>query len=129
LKKFSKQRELILSELQSRTDHPTVDKLYMDLKKQMSNIGIATIYRNISYLHQQGEILKMSMPNEPDRYDGNNKPHIHFICQECSEIYDIMLDDIKQKELNDNMKMYSEMIEATFKSYQITIKGKCKKCT
>ena len=41
MKKYSRQRELILNSLKSRMDHPTAEILYADLKKQMPEIGIA----------------------------------------------------------------------------------------
>ena len=34
MKKFSKQRELILNSLKSRKDHPTAETLFWDLKKK-----------------------------------------------------------------------------------------------
>ena len=46
MKKYSRQRELILNSLRNRTDHPTADVLYKDLKNDMPAIGIATVYRN-----------------------------------------------------------------------------------
>ena len=46
MKKYSRQREVILESIKMRRDHPTVDMLYEDLKLQMPNIGIATMYQN-----------------------------------------------------------------------------------
>ncbi len=38
MKKFSKQRELILNSLKSRKDHPTAETLFWDLKKKKCQI-------------------------------------------------------------------------------------------
>ena len=54
MKKFSKQRELILNSLKSRKDHPTAETLFWDLKKEMPNLGIATIYRNLQNYKENG---------------------------------------------------------------------------
>ena len=50
MRKYSKQRELILNSLRNRKDHPTAEKLYLDLKNEMPELGIATVYRNLSDL-------------------------------------------------------------------------------
>ena len=73
MKKFSKQRELILNSLKSRKDHPTAETLFWDLKKEMPNLGIATIYRNLQNLYKEGEIAKIKTKDGIDRYDGNIK--------------------------------------------------------
>ena len=54
MKKYSKQRELILDSLRKRKDHPTAERLYLDLKKEMPELGIATVYRNLSDLCEEG---------------------------------------------------------------------------
>ena len=59
MKKYSKQRELILDSLKNRTDHPTAETLYRDLKDKMPEIGIATVYRNLSTLCEEGKINKL----------------------------------------------------------------------
>ena len=82
MKKYSRQRELILQSLKNRMDHPTAEMLYTDLKEQMPEIGIATIYRNLSDLCEAGEIIKIKSQIGPDRFDGNKKEHIHFECIE-----------------------------------------------
>ena len=81
MKKYSKQRELIINSLKNRTDHPTADMLYIDLKKEMPNLGIATVYRNLVELCEEGVIIKIKSKNGPDRYDGNTMPHVHFECE------------------------------------------------
>lgn len=60
MKRYSKQRELILRVLQNRIDHPTADMLYSDLKNEMPDIGIATVYRNLSDLCEaRRQLLKI----------------------------------------------------------------------
>ena len=59
MKKYSKQRELILDSLRKRKDHPTAERLYLDLKNEMPELGIATVYRNLSDLCEEGKIIRI----------------------------------------------------------------------
>ena len=128
MKKFSKQRELILKNLNSRTDHPTAETLYLDLKQQMPEIGIATIYRNLSELWEQGEIIKIKSKTGPDRFDGNTKPHIHFHCDNCGQLLDISLQLKQMEELDNEIAIFANQIKALATSSEIIITGICKNC-
>ena len=128
MKKYSKQRELILQSLRNRVDHPTADMLYADIKNQMPEIGIATVYRNLADLYESGEIAKLKCSIGPDRFDGNMTSHIHFECEECHEIYDIMIQDTQTKKIENEIMRLSENIGAQCKSSQISLMGLCKKC-
>ena len=80
MQKRSKQRESIKKFLNTRYDHPTAETVYMNIKEEFPNISLGTVYRNLSLLADIGEIQKLSTGIGPDRFDGNPKPHYHFIC-------------------------------------------------
>lgn len=128
MKKYSKQRELILNSLKSRKDHPTAEKLYLDLKSKMPEIGIATVYRNLSDLCEEGLIIRIKTSFGPDRFDGNTMPHIHFECKECGDITDIVLFEEQVKQLDNDLKDFAKQINAEVDGSEITITGLCKKC-
>ena len=87
--KYSRQRESIKEFLMTRKDHPTADVVYENMKKIYPNISLGTVYRNLSLLSEIGEIQKLSTGIGPDRFDGNPKPHYHFICKECGSVLDL----------------------------------------
>lgn len=128
MKKYSRQRELILQYLQNRMDHPTAETLYLDLKKECPTIGIATVYRNLVELCEEKKILKIKTEEGIDRFDGNMLEHIHFICENCHEVQDIFLSEKEIHGLKNEMKHHVETIDASYEETQITIKGICKQC-
>lgn len=128
MKKYSKQRELILESLKNRKDHPTAEKLYMDLKKQMPELGIATVYRNLTDLCQEGLVTKVKSKTGPDRYDGNELPHIHFECKKCGDFIDIYLTQSQIAQMHMTMKKLSNEVEAEYEQSDIYLTGLCKKC-
>lgn len=128
MKKYSRQRELILQSLRDRVDHPTAEMIYTDLKVQMPEIGIATVYRNLSDLCEIGKIVKLKSKIGPDRFDGNNTEHIHFECNKCHEIKDIFIDERQTKNIDYEIKRLSENIGAECENTNIWLFGLCKKC-
>lgn len=87
--KKSRQRDAILANLQGRCDHPTADMIYMDIRKEIPNISLGTVYRNLSLLAEHGIILKVSVDGKAERFDCCTSSHYHFICQECGEVEDL----------------------------------------
>lgn len=90
--KYSRQRESIINFLASRTDHPTAETIYTNIKREFPNISLGTVYRNLSLLEEIGQIIKISTGAGPDHYDFNTAPHYHFICRRCSQVIDIDID-------------------------------------
>ena len=93
MKKYSQHREALLISLKNRQDHPTADTLYFELKQKFPSISLATVYRNLVDLSNEGEIKRLQMGNRPDCYEGNIDEHIHFICSKCNRICDVELSE------------------------------------
>ena len=89
--KFSRQRESIRQCLAGRYDHPTADMIYHDVQQQFPNISLGTVYRNLSMMADQGEILRLSCGSGPERFDGRTHPHYHFVCRDCGGVSDLNL--------------------------------------
>lgn len=92
--KRSVQRELIKENLTSRYDHPTADMIYYSIRKQLPNISLGTVYRNLRFLVDQGEVLSLKLGDGPEHFDGHTEPHYHFICSECSDVEDIFMENL-----------------------------------
>jgi Fe2+/Zn2+ uptake regulation proteins len=93
--KFSRQRESIKEYLSNTTSHPTADTVYTKLREIYPNISLGTVYRNLNFLVEQGEIMKLSCGDGCDRFDGNPAPHYHFICTRCNRVDDLEMESIE----------------------------------
>ena len=87
--KYSRQRESIKDNLMHRTDHPTADMVYSDIRKVYPNISLGTVYRNLALLSDLGEIQKLTTSDGAVRFDGNTAPHNHFTCRKCGSVLDL----------------------------------------
>ncbi len=87
----SRQREAILENLLSRYDHPTAEEVYESVKKILPNISLATVYRNLNFLSDEGVIISI-LTKDVVRYDAHTNGHRHVICNNCGRIFDIDVD-------------------------------------
>lgn len=94
--KYSRQRELILSTVQSFPIHPTADTVYESVRQREPKISLGTVYRNLNQLSDVGILLKLPMPYGGDRFDGRLDDHLHIICSLCSAVSDIELSALSQ---------------------------------
>ena len=87
--KRSKQREAIVRVLKRTSSHPTAEWIYEEVKKEIPNIGLATVYRNLRLLKEAGEVSEMVISSETAHFDGNTNDHYHFRCDRCGRILDL----------------------------------------
>ncbi len=89
MKNFSRQREAILKVLRSTDTHPTANWIYNEVRKEIPNISLGTVYRNLSQLSENGDILSINIGDGVERFDGDIKPHIHLCCTRCNTVIDV----------------------------------------
>ena len=92
--KYSKQRDMILQYITSSCTHPTAEMVYKDLKEEIPNLSLGTVYRNLDRFVKENLILRIKIPNDKDRFDVNTKKHVHAICTKCGKVTDISLKQI-----------------------------------
>ena len=122
MEKYSKQRQAILNNLINRTDHPTAEMVYSDVRKDQPNISLGTVYRNLSLLEKQCRINRITTGLGPDRYDGCTKPHIHFVCKCCGKVYDM------DKDLSNIVINNCASFDGEIDGYELKFFGRCKDC-
>ncbi|MGH9562137.1 MAG: Fur family transcriptional regulator [Terracidiphilus sp.] len=55
-----------------------------------ATLGIATVYRNIQALVEEGWLQAVEVPGDSTRYEVAGKAHHHhFQCNDCGKLYDL----------------------------------------
>lgn len=85
------QRARMLEWLRSTESHPTAAQTHEALVRELPNLSLGTVYRNLEVLVSEGLIDEVPSAGGGVRYDGNPKPHHHFICEGCGAIDDVHL--------------------------------------
>lgn len=86
------QRSIVHKTVQE-LDHPNAESVYQKITQEYPDMGLSTVYRNINILVEEGSLLRLAVPGQADRYDGQVTPHYHFLCDVCHRIYDVYNDD------------------------------------
>jgi len=89
---LSYQRLKVLEYLNNNRCHPTVDKIYTDLHKELSTLSKTTVYNTLRVLAESGMVRVITIEDNETRYDINVENHGHFKCDSCGEIYDFSVD-------------------------------------
>ena len=87
--KHFRKRDAILTCLRQTDVHPSADWVYAQLKPQIPDLSLGTVYRNLSRFREQGQIISLGTVKGVERFDGNTAPHVHFICSDCGCVLDL----------------------------------------
>ena len=122
--KHFRKRDAILNYLRCTTEHPSAETVYANLKAEIPDLSLGTVYRNIALFKQQGLIVSLGSVDGVERYDGNIDPHVHFVCTGCGQILDLHGMQVPQ-ELN---HAASAETDGVVDHCHLTFHGRCRTC-
>ena len=122
--KHFRKRDAILNCVRATTTHPSAEWVYENVRTQMPDISLATVYRNLSLFKEQGLITSLGTVNGVERFDGNIEPHVHFICNGCDAVTDLPQIQAPE-ELNRQVNLATG---GTTEMCHLTFTGLCKEC-
>ena len=119
---MTNQKLKIMEHLKNTKTHPTAELVYRVVSKDLPAISLATVYRNLNLLAEQGKILKLEINGEY-HYDGFCDSHQHLVCTNCDKII-----DIGQKEISNYAMRKIKSSDFELRSVRIIFYGVCKNC-
>ena len=122
-KQFRK-RNAILACLRGTDIHPGAEWIHGQVRTQIPDISLGTVYRNLSLFKSQGLIASIGTVNGVERFDGNTEPHVHFICTGCGRVQDLHQMEIPAA-LNAEAARHSG---GAIQSCQLNFTGICPDC-
>ncbi len=119
---YSWQRQLILETVQKSKQHMTAAQVYQLARKNCPHLSLGTVYRNLNLLVDIGQLRRIGVPGEADRYDWQLETHQHLFCRRCKKVL--------------NLAMQSDALEALVQScpgiqaedYNFIVTGLCLDC-
>lgn len=80
------QKAAIVAALQGSDDALSAQELHA----QLENVGLATVYRNLGKLAEEGEIDEIRRPSGESAYRAcGHGHHHHLICRECGKVVEV----------------------------------------
>ena len=119
----TKQREVILEELNKVKTHPTADEIYDRVRKRLPNISLGTVYRNLEVLSESGVIKKLDLAGTQKRFDGDTHDHYHVRCKRCG-----CVDDLPGRPIPHIDRLIEEMSDYLIESHRLEFMGYCPAC-
>ncbi len=119
----TKQKEAILEVLRGTTSHPTADWVYNEVRKEIPNISLGTVYRNLRLLCESGGILELDLCGTLSRFDARRDNHYHFRCVKCGLVFDV--DVPVDMEMD---KIVAQRTGFMISYHRLEFRGVCKNC-
>ena len=94
--KLTDQRKIIAKVMSQSKDHPDVDELYKRVSKIDPKISIATVYRTVKLLEEEGIVTKHDFKGKKARYEElSESHHDHLIDVKTGEIVEFVDEEIE----------------------------------
>jgi Fur family ferric uptake transcriptional regulator len=90
----------------------------------LPRISLATVYRNLEWLNEQGLARKIEVGGRQKRFDGDISEHYHVRCKKCSRVADIEMDLLEN--LEDRI---SQSCDFTVTGHRLEFTGLCSECS
>ena len=90
-------------------------------QNKVPGLGIATVYRNLKSLQQDGSVVAVELPGQSPRWElAPEKHHHHFLCNTCDKLY----------EINACPEDLQRLLPAgyTLEEHDILLRGLCDNC-
>ena len=123
--RYSKQRETMFEIFKNDCTHPSVDTIYMNVKKIIPDISLGTVYRNLNLLADQNKIRRLDIGDGVVHFDAFIEPHYHFVCEKCGAIKDLILDESLISLLIEKVQ---EECKSQIMRADIIFHGTCQEC-
>lgn len=90
MERRTRQREAIRATFAKAARPLAVQEAHELAMQTVPGLGIATVYRNIKTLVEEGELLPVELPGEAPRYEATGLAHHHhFRCNDCEKVFDV----------------------------------------
>ncbi len=121
LNRKTRQRDAIREVFEHAERPLAISEVLSAAARQADGLGVATVYRAVSALLEEGWIDSVEIPGEPARYERAGKAHHHhFQCERCEKVFDVA-------GCMDNLR---KLVPPKFRvsGHAVTLFGLCAKC-
>ena len=87
--RYTEQRAAVHRYLSGRSDHPTADEVFTAVRREISDISLATVYKALETLVSCGLASKLTYGDGSARYDPRTDEHFHARCLRCGTVRDV----------------------------------------
>ncbi len=122
--RITPQREMIIEAIAHQGEHINADEVFGLVHKRTQAVNIATVYRTLDLLVEQGLASRIDLGEGRVIYaNQQHGPHIHLVCRKCGMVYDAdpALLSVFREHLQADYQFAADL-------QHISVPGLCKDC-
>ncbi|KPF56270.1 Fur family transcriptional regulator [beta proteobacterium AAP51] len=121
MERNTRQRSAIRDAI-AQAERPLLPQEVLNAAQQaVPGLGIATVYRNLKALTEEGELQAVTLPGENPRFElVGHQHHHHFQCRQCQRVFDVHACPGDLSRLAPS--------GFTVEDHDLTLYGRCKDC-
>lgn len=90
MERNTRQRAAISGVLERLARPLSPHEVLAEARKEVRGLGIATVYRALKALVDEGSVHVVELPGEPARYErAAGEHHHHFRCRRCDRVFEV----------------------------------------
>ncbi|RRS31598.1 MAG: Fur family transcriptional regulator [Epsilonproteobacteria bacterium (ex Lamellibrachia satsuma)] len=117
------QRMNILDSI-DKQGHMCVDDIYEEVTKVHPSLSLATIYKNIILMQENGILVEVPIAGKKSKYELAKTDHMHLICTECGDVEDMSCLETTDKIFHD----LTQKEHFKLNKRQVNLYGVCEAC-
>lgn len=124
-KRFTRERDEILTVVMSIEGHFSQKQLYDFLKERIPNINRTTIYRNLPDLEKCNILRRVQTGDASWHYEhtSGHTHHDHLLCMSCGDIIEVQSEEMEK--IQNEICVKYDFLEI---KHQLCIQGICGNC-
>ena len=125
MQRMTKQRQAVLDELTRVSDFRSAQQIFEDLHSQGQRVGLATVYRSLQGLAEDGRVdtLRSSEGEVLYRSCASEHHHHHLVCRECG-----FTEEIEQSQIESWVTRVAQAHGFTGVEHSLELFGTCSTC-
>jgi Fur family transcriptional regulator, ferric uptake regulator len=122
--RITPQREMIVEAIAHQGNHIKADEVFALIHERTHSVNIATVYRTLDLLVEQGLVSRIDLGEGRVIYAANQHgTHIHLVCRQCGQVL-----DADQELLSVLDQQLQSGYQFTADLQHISVLGLCKDC-
>ena len=116
--KLTRQRKAVLNALAQSDDHPDANELHRRTQMIDQSVSLATVYRTMTELENNGVIHRLSFQGEPARFEAADTPHHdHIIDVDTGDVIEFQSEKIEKLQAEIARELGYEMVHHRLELY------------
>lgn len=121
IRRNTNQRQIVYDAIND-AGHITTERLIEVIQENNDNISLATIYRNIATLLDDGIIKRVKLADK-DVLETVKHKHFHYVCRVCGDVV-----DVDPKGLAVDVNKIKQVQDFKVDEIEVSFYGLCAKC-